>query len=171
MKESAVIAARSGGSDDFQAPRECLGWRGRWIWSPKSRAEGLPFIHVRKVFTCATLPESCVIHLSAHFLFKLYVNGRFVGEGPPRDVAPRIAYCSFELRPVLVAGANVALVEAYSTAPDVFGAMIAQVEALGPDGDAKIIAVSDESWRVRPAPWQPTGVHRSRDLRYTGRAG
>ena len=133
-------------------------WQAKWIWSEKSNDEGWPVIYARKEFDLSKLPSKAVVHISAHLLFKAYINGKFIGEGPPRNIAPDISYCSFSLDTVLRKGENSIVIEAYSTAPRHIGCLIVQLETY--DKHDKLINVigTDSTWRVIPAPWQRVNI-------------
>ena len=157
--QAAGASKPAGETDPYATEARCEAWQAQWIWSAKSQKEGLPIIYARKSFQLDEVPSSAVIHLSAQRSFKLYVNGRIVGEGPPRNIPPRISYVSFELRSVLRPGENVVVVEAYTDAPDPLGCLIAQLECRGASGTVTRKVITDESWRVCAAPWEPIQAH------------
>lgn len=140
--------------DPYATGTKCEQWQAKWIWSEKSRKDGWPVIYARKTFDLKSMPESAVIHVSAYLYFKLYVNGHFVSDGPPRNLAPNISYSSFEVKPLLQAGTNVIVVEAYSSQPERTGGLVAQLECRDASGAVTSRIVTDESWRVTPAPWE-----------------
>ncbi len=133
----------------------------------------------RREFPLGSDCASAVLRLSADFLYKIYVNGRFVGDGPPRtSVGAPAYYVSYELRPFLQVGANALAIEVFALGPqnpfnggDVQTA-IKRYYGLGEKGKQQAPSLSgilelrdpakrsiamlttDRTWRVRPSAWQ-----------------
>lgn len=85
-----------------------------WIWNPGWTCEDdqVPgFVYFRKEFQLDQLPEGCKIQISADSRYKLYVNGKFVQEGPGKGDGETWYYDEAELVPFLVRGKNTAAVE------------------------------------------------------------
>ena len=58
-----------------------------WIWLPEWTPEDYGdarIVYFRKELTVSKLPDSKRIRISADSRYKLYVNGRFVQEGPQK---------------------------------------------------------------------------------------
>ncbi|MFW5830499.1 MAG: alpha-L-rhamnosidase C-terminal domain-containing protein, partial [Planctomycetota bacterium] len=133
-----------------------MDWQAQWIWSAASRASGQRFIRARRVIE-HHVDARCTLHVAAHLTGKLFVNGRFVGDGPPRNIAPHFFVSSFELDPFLRQGANVVVIEAYSTVPKMLGCLAAQIDWRSAEGDLVERITTDASWLVRPGPWAHVG--------------
>lgn len=145
--------------DSYAVEARCESWQAKWIGSAKGREEGWPVIYARTSFDLERIPRSAVIHISAHLLFKLYVNGQFLGEGPPRSKPPRISYCSFQARSALHSGVNVIVIETFSAPPRKPAALIAQLECRDERGEIMTRVATEESWKVIPAPWERIAAH------------
>lgn len=142
-------------------------WQARWIWtdhSPESGSESESVIepnnhvYLRKEVRLASKPvKSIVASVSADDMYKLYVNGTFVGQGPCPSY-PDIAhnYNGYELLPFFRAGQPLCIaVHAYYQglvnnafiSGDGRAGWIAQIRVVYEDGTDEII-VTDETWRA-----------------------
>jgi hypothetical protein len=156
--------------------------KAEWIWRRKPRSfAGLPFItpdyaqdrnlhvHFRRLVHLPDAPTSATAHVSADGRYQLYVNGARVGRGPARCDPLWQYYDSYDLAPLLRAGANVIAVLVHSYGQDMSWYQLPRAEwarAFGCGGiffqcdieqsDGTSIAVhSDDSWRYRVADaWQ-----------------
>ena len=66
----------------------------------------------RRTFSCAPFSRA-VLRITADDYFKLYVNGKFVAQGPPQGYPSRYYYMETDLTDVLAAGENTIAVHAY----------------------------------------------------------
>ena len=61
----------------------------------------------RKKFTLKSLPEKCLIYITADDYYKLYINGEFVGQGPAPAYHFAYEYNCIDVTDYLVEGENV----------------------------------------------------------------
>src|SRR5580698_6821506 len=91
-----------------------MSWNASWIWLPvQSQMDNL-YVYARKEFDCATVPKSAPAKVSASQLYKLYVNGRYVGRGPNPADPSYYYYDVHDLAPYLVTGRNVIALVGYN---------------------------------------------------------
>jgi hypothetical protein len=152
---TALSATDAEETPSIQSDIRCENWQAKAISrSKESRDEKPAYVELyRKEFSVGEAPESAVIHLSAlGGKFKLYLNGRFVNDGPPRTHYQGTPYyCSYEVGSYLQPGANVVAVEANGWA------LQAQLEFRDAAGAVVQTMATDEDWKVAPSPWQTTG--------------
>ena len=119
---------------------------------------GLANVHMlsRKSFTLDALPRTARLRLTADDYAKVWVNGRFVGEGPAPGFVSQTFVSEWDVAPYLREGENVLAVHVYyqgmitrvwNSADHRMG-MATALEFTGTDGLVSKI-VSDASWRYR----------------------
>jgi alpha-L-rhamnosidase len=119
---------------------------------------GLANVHMllRKSFTLDGLPQTARLRLTADDYAKVWINGRFVGQGPAPGFVWQTFVSEWDVAPYLREGENVLAVHVYyqgmltrvwNSADQRMG-MAAALELTGTDGVAMAI-VSDASWRYR----------------------
>ncbi|MHB8734726.1 MAG: alpha-L-rhamnosidase-related protein [Terriglobales bacterium] len=81
-------------------------WHAQWITPPGEGTRDFGVYHFRKSFVLASVPEHFRVYVSADNRFKLLLNGARVGEGPARGDLFHWRYETFDLAPLLHAGAN-----------------------------------------------------------------
>lgn len=143
-------------------------WRGHWIGAePPDRDAGLGVgdgtrsgsfrrMLFRRTYDLAEKPEQVPARLTADSRYVLYVNGVEVGRGPQRSQPRRLHYDTWDLAPLLVAGANtIAVVVTYYGEATAFWQPATPSGALGSDAVLAFEArvgqewwISDEAWRV-----------------------
>ena len=131
---------------------------------PVSHPEALKNVHIRveKTFDAAVFGQAKKrqIRITADDYYKLYLNGRFVGQGPAPGYYFSYYYNEFDLAPFLQPGQNRIQVDIYYqglinrvwNSGDLRQGMIADLLA-----DGKAVLSTDHSWLC------------ARDLRYTGK--
>jgi len=143
-------------------------WQARWIWTAQSTepvsgdAPGIEpnnHVYLRKEVVLAPKPVKHILAcVSADDMYKLYVNGMFVGQGPCPSY-PDIAhnYNGFELLPFFRSGQTLCIaVHAYYqglvnnafVSGDGRAGWIAQIRVVYEDGTEEIIQ-TDETWRAK----------------------
>ena len=91
-------------------------------------------------------PESCLLHISAHSNYALWVNGHFVDCGQLPDYESRQIYDTLDIRPFLKSGENLLEItqyvagRAFSTGRPAIPGVIFAIEA-----DGNLLAYSDET--------------------------
>ncbi len=109
---------------------------------------------VRKTVAFDQKPLQAVLRLTADDYYKLYVNGRFVGQGPAQGYPFHYNYNEWDLTPYLIPGDNVIAVHVYYqghinrayNSGDLRQGMIAELHT-----EAGLIAASDHSWKWKRA--------------------
>jgi alpha-L-rhamnosidase len=158
--------------------------KAEWIWRPRRSLRsfaGLPYsspdyqqdrnlyVHFRRTVHLPDVPTRAIVHVSADGRYQLYANGVRLGRGPARCDPLWQYYDSYNLAPLLHAGANVIAVLAHSYGQDMAwyqlsraewarafgcGGLFFQCDIERPDGPP-IAVHSDGSWRCRIADaWQ-----------------
>jgi hypothetical protein len=134
-------------------------WSADFIWSERKGKDNPPVTYFRKSFELAQAPKSAALAATG-CRFKLYVNGAFVGEGTPHNVANVASTVRFDVAKLLRAGENVIAVEAQfanpsrnSRVPPLFSAVL--------DADGQRVA-TDSSWKAFVSPaWLKVDGHSS----------
>jgi hypothetical protein len=133
-----------------------------WIWAevPAARTRGLAFYAVRDVDLGATPPAEARLLISAEEEYRVWWNGRPVGEGAPHPGGPLDAYRMDDL---LVPGMNRVVVLVRSGRGQ--GGLLAALVPLIPRASAEVPDTSGEEWGepllVTDGSWQI--VRRERD--------
>lgn len=80
----------------------------KYVWFAARDTSRNPYAAFRKSFEIEKMPEirSAVLNIFADTVYKLYVNGKFIGYGPVRFDPRYPLYDSYDLRPHLKNGAN-----------------------------------------------------------------
>jgi hypothetical protein len=76
----------------------------RWLWSPSAHGANHYVEFVRELDSAGA--EEAWLQLSAETSYRLWINGRAVHAGPPREVPPYFYFDTIDLRPWLQAGRN-----------------------------------------------------------------
>ncbi len=135
-----------------------MKWNAEWIWHPERACMNNFYLYARKELDIESLSEETTLHITAGSLYKLFVNGRFVGRGPNPTDPSRYYYDSYNVASFLREGRNSIAVIAYNYGPEIKG-IIGQNWGRGglllemresPDGAP--IAATDGSWKVLQSP-------------------
>jgi alpha-L-rhamnosidase len=82
-------------------------WQCNWIAPANVRLYDYGVYHFRKNFDLTEKPQSCIVHVSADNRYKLYVNGKYLGNGPARSNINHWQYETYDIAPYLQTGKNV----------------------------------------------------------------
>lgn len=104
LAAAALAAAPAAQHPNPNLAREA--WPSQWITCPGAEPRGPGVYHFRKRVFLQAKPGHYVVHVSADNRFILFVNGVRVGDGPSRGDLDHWRYETFDLAPLLVAGAN-----------------------------------------------------------------
>lgn len=127
----------------------------RWIWPQGVSPPRNVYARFRRTFEVPSLStlQKALLHITACWRYRLFVNGEPVGEGPPRGWPDLYFYDTYDLTPVLKPGTNlVAVLVAFPaegtmqwipTAPG----LLAAVEIEDPGGHH--VLRSDPTWKAR----------------------
>lgn len=149
-------------------------WPARWVHMNESQASPKDYgvYHFRKAIVLKFIPKKYVIHVSADNRYRLYVNGRRIGEGPARGDLTHWSFGSYDLAPYLKVGKNVLAAEVWNMgtfAPvaQIFNetGFLVQVDSLQTvDNHEQYNIVNnfntDASWKVmRDSAYSPTALN------------
>lgn len=79
---------------------------------PRELPDQLHYVF-RKTFSCDRVPESCTLHITADDYYKLYLNGRYICQGPAQGYAFAYYWNEVEITPYLQPGENTLAAEVY----------------------------------------------------------
>lgn len=115
------------------------------------------FCRFRRTFELNRAPRQATIRLFADSRYRLFVNGHYVGRGPGRSDPRWQYYDTWDIGPLLGAGANtlavLALHYGYGTGQSMhrIPAFLAQCDWTEDDGSIRAIG-TDASWKTSPHP-------------------
>lgn len=129
----------------------------KWIWMTGRRCQVDCHLWFRREFTLAAAATEAVLKIAASDQYRLYVNGRLVGDGPARSEIPTAYVDQYALADLpLKKGANCVAVLAHNTMVPQHGQSLApggvwvDLQCRGRAGQT-VRVKSDTSWRVAPA--------------------
>jgi len=138
----------------------------KWIWMSEHRYSIDCYLLTRRVFSLPSASESATLEITACDRYQLYVNGKMVGEGPPRSEWPEIYADSYTLDELpLRRGKNVIAVLCHNTGlaqhgqPPGPGGLLLSLSAKCKNGK-RVRVVSNGQWRMQPAPQYKTPAPR-----------
>jgi alpha-L-rhamnosidase len=140
----------------------CPAWTARWISVPGEKLENYYFL-ARQYFLLAKLPQTALLRVAADSRYAVYVNGRFVGNGPARGTHRRYFFDSYDVAGYLKAGENWIAAEVHCPVRPTFTmapsapALLAEIEG---------VVASNAAWQVRLDP-----SHRADAPLYTFQVG
>lgn len=155
-------------------------WAGRWIWDHTDGTEKNAYVLFRRAFELREVPARSVLRITATTRYRLYLNGRLLGEGPPKSQPFLTYYDEYVVEgpaaahgPRLARGDNViaVIVQHVGYDDDSRGGLLAELRALdastpgrpvsdsAPSGEGggagRAIVATDELWKVtRSAAWR-----------------
>ncbi|GAA3404081.1 family 78 glycoside hydrolase catalytic domain [Paenibacillus hodogayensis] len=108
----------------------------------------------RKTFVSSGAAESAILDITADDYYKLYVNGRFVGQGPAQENHYHYFYNRYDIAAYLREGLNVIAVHVYYqglicrayNSGDYRQGLIAELAI-----DERTVVSTDASWTIAPA--------------------
>lgn len=115
-----------------------------WIWPFPSNYLDIvnSYALFRETFDLSTIPEKAIMYITADQKYRLYVNGKYVCNGPARGFQKSWPYDEVDIAPYLKKGKNAIAVRAYNVGRNTFSYLTAGVAGVlyGVDlGDGKKI--------------------------------
>ncbi|MGD2175524.1 MAG: hypothetical protein PVJ27_08980, partial [Candidatus Brocadiaceae bacterium] len=98
-----------------------MDWEAEWIWHPPTGNPDNFYMHARREFELADVPKDPRLLITASSLYKLYVNGRYVGRGPNPADPSRYYYDTYPIGKHLQRGRNVVAALCYNYGPEAHG--------------------------------------------------
>ena len=83
-----------------------MHWDAQWISHPTAPLREPITLHFKKMLVLTSVPQHYLVHVSADNRFVLYLNGQRVGDGPARGDLAHWRYATYDLAPLMTAGAN-----------------------------------------------------------------
>ncbi|MDX9753974.1 MAG: alpha-L-rhamnosidase C-terminal domain-containing protein [bacterium] len=128
-----------------------VNWQAKWIWSEDTPPQQNLLYQARKGIEYQG--GEVVLHLTADSRYRLYVNQRWIVDGPNRSFPHRQQYDTVDITPYLQPGKNVIGLEVMHWGLATFQylagqpALLCQIES----SNSECIG-TDASWRIRPHP-------------------
>ena len=82
-------------------------WNAKWIAPADAVVGGYNVMHFRKTFELDVVPQKLEVNVSADARYKLYVNGKYVGNGASSGDTACWYYEVFDIAPYLKKGKNI----------------------------------------------------------------
>jgi len=123
-------------------------WRASWITHPTASTSDYGVFHFRRVFELAQKPEKFIVHVSGDNRYRLFVNSKYVCEGPARDDLHHWPYESLDIASHLQKGNNIIAAQVVNYGEDKPGGQFSYMTAfiLQSDGDPDID--TGAGWKV-----------------------
>ncbi len=130
----------------------------KWIWTSKQAAN--TYCYARKTFDVVGMVLKANLRIVVDSRYQVWLNGRYVGQGPVPFRRPWLCVDTFEVQDLLLPGKNVLCVLAHfigqpteTYTPDRAG-ILAQLDLEYADGSSCLLG-SDETWKVKlSAAWE-----------------
>lgn len=135
-----------------------MEWKASWIWvEPCEEMDNL-YLYARREIAIEQAPGQASIFVTAGSLYKLYINGQYVGRGPNPSDPSRYYYDVYGVSAHLRPGANAIAAVCYNYGPETRG-ILGQNWGRGGflmelrDGrEGNTLLATDGGWRVFQAP-------------------
>ncbi|WP_373331205.1 alpha-L-rhamnosidase-related protein [Salmonirosea aquatica] len=82
-------------------------WDANWITHPAIKGDEFGIYLFKKTFQVNEKPGSFIVHVSADNRYKLYVNGKYITNGPARGDQLHWRFESLDIGPYLAQGSNI----------------------------------------------------------------
>jgi len=139
---------------DFPRSRR---WNARWIWVPGDGREGNTYYYFRKEFRLEGPPKGLRLFITADTFYRLFLNGRPVGQGPPPSQPFFKYYDEYEVDAHLKRGGNCIAVLVYYVGSvreelgELRGGLLAELV----DEDGRTLVATGPDWRcLRSDAWR-----------------
>jgi len=85
----------------------CPNWKAYWIWQKDNPAKPNTYVYFRRSFPLKNKPSKAICYVSADTSYRLFINGKFVGNGPILTEPRWQSYDSYNISDFLCKGKNV----------------------------------------------------------------
>ena len=125
-----------------------MDWKAKWIWQSTEASPRNFRLCARKEFDLRAGFNRAQIHITADSRYSLWVNGRYIGQGPVRAFTNHWRYDTYDITPYVHDGLNAVavLVEHYGLSTfqylEARGGLLAQIEC-----DGELLAATGPDWK------------------------
>jgi len=136
-------------------------WQAEWITHSDITGHEYGVYHFKKNFELNDPKEPFIIHISADNRYKLYVNGKYAGNGPARGSLLRWRYETIDISPYLKKGGNTIVATVWNFGEFSPGAQISHCTGFILQGNSQHESVlnTSPSWAVcKDAAYSPIPV-------------
>jgi alpha-L-rhamnosidase len=127
-------------------------WDAKWITATEGlyNLQGEGFFLFKKHFQLSKIPKAFVIHVSADNRYRLYVNGKFTGQGPAQGTMNNWQFDTYDIAEYLQPGENVISSEVWQWGDKKPWTQLSHRTALvmQGNGDEEAIINTDQTWFV-----------------------
>ncbi len=128
----------------------CKSWTAKWIAFPGNSITQYGVYLFRKEIIIKTKPVKFIVHVSADNRYKLYINSKYICNGPARSYLFNWAFESIDIAPYLHTGKNIITSVVWNFAEHRPLAQISKQTGfiLQGNSDIESICNTDSSWMV-----------------------
>tara|TARA_R110002049_G_scaffold45604_2_gene132913 strand:+ start:15096 stop:17678 length:2583 start_codon:yes stop_codon:yes gene_type:complete len=123
-------------------------WQAQWIWMPEKFETDVML--ARRSFNFSNKPESAKLRISASSKYELYINGKYINQGPARSASHHQSFDILEVAPLLKPSKNTIAVRVHyqqgTTSYHHQGRAGLLVQLDTPEQSI----ISDAGWKVHP---------------------
>src|SRR6185369_13142411 len=125
-------------------------WPAQWISYPSAPIREYGVFHFRKTFSLKKKPDHFIVHVSGDTRYRLFLNGRYVCDGPARGDLAHWRFETLDLADQLKAGENLlaAMVWNYGDYQPWNQFSVRTAFVLQGDGEAESIVNTGSGWKV-----------------------
>lgn len=130
-------------------PTAARRWCGRWIWAEGDGKAKNVYYYFRRDFVPTSADTKHRLFITADTRYQVYVNGKFVGRGPPQSQPYLQYYDEYDVGAQLVGGRNcLAIIVNYvGNNAGTRGGLLAELV----DGRGQVATMTGADWRVARA--------------------
>lgn len=127
-----------------------MDWSARWIWHPGEPRPRNQYVCFRKSFPLNDAPRRAELRITADSRYRLFVNGEWIGDGPPRSWPWKQTYDSYDVGAHVQTGDNVIAVLVAHYGESTFQYILGRGGLLCELRCDDHVVGSDATWKVRP---------------------
>ncbi len=129
-----------------------INWQAQWIWMPDKIENDIML--ARRSFNLTEIPKSSILRISASSKYELYLNGKYICQGPARSAPHHQSFDVLDISSLISKGRNIIAVRVHyqrgTTSYHLQGraGLLAQLDLKGDNFSSTII--TNNNWRVQP---------------------
>ncbi|AHM60751.1 alpha-L-rhamnosidase [Flammeovirgaceae bacterium 311] len=130
-----------------------VDWQAQWISFPNLNPDSYAVLHFRNSFELSEIPARLPLLISADIRYKLYINGKYLGQGPANNDQRHYVYDEHDIATSLRKGKNTIAVTVFSLAEmtplryETSGAKL--IVQASNDALSKVLNTGSGNWRVK----------------------